>query len=255
MLKKTVIGNWKMNPVTIKEAKSWFAKAVKLTPAIKQATVVICPPSIYLPILKDSSKKIILGGQNIFWGDTGAFTGEISGEMLYGNGARYVILGHSERRALGENNELINKKVKSALASGLVPILCVGELERREGHTYFDEVKMELGACLKGISKDSIAKVIIAYEPVWAISSTKDRRDATPDDIREMIMFIRKTVSDIYSPELAHKTRVVYGGSVNTRDANDFINNTGADGFLVGKASLDPEKFFEIVKICEASSK
>jgi triosephosphate isomerase len=170
--------------------------------------------------------------------------------MLYEIGVRYVVLGHSERRALGETNELINKKIKGALVAGLRPILCVGESERDANHGYFNLVKIQLEECLAGVSKNSISKIIVAYEPVWAISSTPNRRDATADDSREMSIFIRKILSDKFGSD-AGKMRIIYGGSVNEKDAFEFLQNGGVDGLLAGKASLNAKKFVEILKIAD----
>ena len=256
MTKKIIIvGNWKMNPLILKEAEKLFFGVARGISGIKKTEVVICPPFLYLDKLKKiSQKKISLGAQDAFAENVGAFTGEVSGEMLYNIGARYVILGHSERRALGEDNSDINKKIKSALMAGLRPILCVGENIRDENHSYFSLVKTQLEECLLGVSKNSISKIIIAYEPIWAISSTLDRKDATPDDSREMAIFIRKILSDKFGPEASH-VRIIYGGSANEKDAEDFLKNGGVDGLLPGRASLDAKKFVEIVKICEALNK
>ena len=250
MRKKIIIGNWKMNPLTLKEAEKLFGAVAKNISGVKKTEVVICPPFLYLEKLKKLSRKISLGAQDAFWGEIGAFTGEVSGEMLYNLGARYAILGHSERRALGENNGGINKKIKSSLAAGLRPILCVGENTRDENHGYFSLVKTQLEECLAGISKNSISKIVIAYEPIWAISSTLDRKDATPEDSKEMAIFIRKILSDKFGPE-ASKMRIIYGGSANEKDAEEFLKNGGVDGLLPGRASLDAKKFAEVVKICE----
>jgi len=217
--------------------------------------VVICAPFIYLAELKKiRTGKIKLGAQDAFYGEVGAFTGEISAEMLYNIGVRYVILGHSERRALGETNALINKKIKDAFSAGLVPILCVGESVRDENHGYFNFVKNQLEECLVGISKNSISDIIIAYEPIWAISSTLNRHDATPEDSREMAIFIRKILSDKFGSD-AGRIRIIYGGSVNEKDAEDFLQNGGIDGLLPGKASLDAPRFVKIIKTCEALNK
>jgi len=183
--KKIIIGNWKMNPLILKEAERLFNNIAKNVSAVKKTEIVVCPPFLYLEKLKKLSKKIILGAQDASWGDVGAFTGEVSAPMLYEIGARYVILGHSERRAMGESNGEINKKTKAALAGGLRPILCVGESARDENHGYFSLVKNQIEECLDGVSKNSIAKIVIAYEPVWAISTTVYRKDATPEDCRE----------------------------------------------------------------------
>lgn len=248
--KKIIIGNWKMNPLTLKEAEKLFSAIAKNISGIKKTEIVICPPFLYLEKLKKLSKKIILGAQDAFWGDVGAFTGEVSGEMLYELGARYVILGHSERRTLGETNGDLNKKIKAALSAGLRPVLCVGESVRDQEHGYFNVVKTQLEECLVGISKNSISKIIIAYEPVWAISSTKDRKDATPDDSREMVVFMRKVLSDKFGTEVSNM-RIIYGGSVNEKDAAGFLLNGGVDGLLPGRSSLDAKKFSEIIKKCE----
>jgi triosephosphate isomerase len=255
MSKKIIIGNWKMNPLTLKEAEKLFSIVAKNVARTKKTEIVICPPFVYLAELAQiRTSKIKLGAQDAFWGDTGAFTGEVSVDMLYEMGARYVILGHSERRALGESNGQVNKKIKGALASGLRPILCVGESERDHNHGYFSLVKNQLEECLVGVSKSSMAKIVIAYEPIWAISSTPERRDATSDDSREMVIFIRKILSDRFGRE-ANGTRILYGGSVNEKDAEDFLENGGVDGLLAGRASLNAKKFTEIIKICEVLNK
>ncbi|MEK7104456.1 MAG: triose-phosphate isomerase [Patescibacteria group bacterium] len=263
MSKKIVIGNWKMNPLSLKEAEKLFADVAKNISDIQKTEVVICSPFVYLEKLKKLSlghshmgeaRKILLGAQDVFWGDTGAYTGEISADMLYNIGARYVIVGHSERRAMGETNYGINKKIKASISAGLRLILCVGENVRDEKHNYFNLVKIQLTECLKGVSKNSISKVIVAYEPVWAISSTLDRKNATSGDSREMVIFIRKILSDKFGSE-ASKIRIIYGGSVNEKDAEDFLKNGGVDGLLPGRASLDSKKFSQIIKICETLSK
>ena len=248
--KKIIVGNWKMNPLTLKEAEKLFGEVAKGVLPIKKTEIIICPPFIYLEKLKKLSRKINLGAQDAFWGEVGAFTGEISAEMLYNLGIRYVILGHSERRALGERSEDINKKIKSALVAGVRPILCVGENVRDENHEYFNLVKIQLEECLAGISKNSIAKILIAYEPIWAISSTPDRRDATSADSREMVIFIRKVLSDKFGKE-ASQMKILYGGSANERDAEEFLRNGGVDGLLAGRASLDAVKFTAIINIAE----
>ena len=256
MLKdKIIIGNWKMNPLTLKEAEKLFKDVVKNISQIKNTEIVICPPPIYLERLtKIRTNKIKLGAQDAFWDETGAFTGEISAEMLYNIGARYVLLGHSERRAIGETNQNVNRKIKSSLVSGLRPILCVGERERNQDHSYFNLVKTQLEECLAGISKNSVSKIIIAYEPVWALSSTENRKDATAEDSMEMVIFIRKILFDKFGSD-AKKIRIIYGGSVNEKDAEEFLKNGGVDGLLSGRASLDAKKFSEIIKICETLNK
>ncbi|KKQ20965.1 MAG: Triosephosphate isomerase [Parcubacteria group bacterium GW2011_GWC1_36_9] len=247
---KIIIGNWKMNPLTIKEAEKSFEDIKKSVSYVRKTTIVICPPLLYLEKLKKISRKINLGAQDAFWGDVGAFTGEVSAEMLYNAGIKYVILGHSERRTLGETNELVNKKIKGSLSAGLTPVLCVGESMRDENHSYFNLVKTQLEECLNGVKKTFASKIIIAYEPIWAISSTLNRHDATSVDSREMAIFIRKVLYDKFGAE-ASRIRIIYGGSVNEKDALDFLNNGGVDGLLSGRASLNAKKFAEIINIAE----
>ena len=249
--KKIVIGNWKMNPRTFKEAEKLFSYVAKNVSRTKKTEIVICPPFVYLDRLsKIRTSKIKLGAQDCFGSDIGPFTGEVSPEMLYDIGVRHVILGHSERRVMGETNTLINKKIKGVLGAGLVSILCVGENERDDNHEYFNIVKSQIEECLAGVSRNSTSKIIIAYEPVWALSSTALRRDATPDDSREMTIFIRKILSDKFGSD-AVKVRIIYGGSVNDRDALGFLKDGGVDGVLPGKASLDAKKFTEIINTSE----
>jgi triosephosphate isomerase len=251
--RRIIVGNWKMNPEREKEAELLFKSIAKSIKGGLKTEIVICPPFVYLKSLKKISPKISLGAQNSFFGEIGPFTGEVSSSMLSDMGVRYVILGHSERRAMGEDNTLINKKIKASIGAGLRPILCVGETMRDKEHEYFDVVKTQIKECLQGIPKDLISKVIVAYEPVWAISTTPDRKDATPADSLEMAIFIRKILSDIVSTKIASGIRIIYGGSVNDRDAGEFLAQGGVDGLLVGKASLDAKKFSKIVEICEAS--
>ncbi|MEK7140901.1 MAG: triose-phosphate isomerase, partial [Patescibacteria group bacterium] len=209
--RKIVIGNWKMNPETRQEAEKWVKNTAKLLPKIQKTDIIVCPPFLYIEKLKKISRKVSIGAQNAFWGDIGAHTGEVSVEMLYDLGVRYVILGHSERRAMGETDVLINKKIKAALSAGLTPIVCIGEVARDDGHEYFNVVKTQIKECLKGISKNLISNIIVAYEPVWAISSTPNRRDAAPADCLEMSIFIKKVLSDLSSPQIAGETRIIYG--------------------------------------------
>ena len=259
-----------MNPLSLKDAEKLFKDTAKLVSKIKKAEIVACVPYIYLEKLRKLSlgrsrtlghsstgepgeaKKISLGAQNCFYEEKGAFTGEISPEMLANLGVKYVILGHSERRARGETSVDVNKKIKAALVAGLKPVVCVGEISRDENHEYFNLVKMQLEESLDGISKHSIEKVIIAYEPVWALSSTLPRKDATSMDAREMNIFIRKVLSDKFGSQVS--PRVIYGGSANEKDAEEFLTNGGVDGLLPGKASLDPKRFAEIVKIADKCS-
>jgi len=251
MSKKIIVANWKMNPTSEKEAEKLFVATNKVISGVKKIEVAVCVPSIYLSELKRFTKKIKLGAQNSFYEESGAYTGEISAGMIYDAGARYVILGHSERRAMGETNEEINKKIKSALSAGLIPIFCVGEKTRDENHEYLNLIKTQVEECLRGILRTSISKVIIAYEPVWAIG--KDAlREATPAEFLEMKIFIKKVLSDLFGVKI-EIPRILYGGSLDEKNVEDFIKLGEADGFLVGRASLDPGKFGKIISIIESN--
>lgn len=245
-----------MNPASLKEAEKLFTGVVKSISNIKKTEIVICPPFLYLPSFAKAlsgkgkiKNQIFFGAQNIFWEKEGAHTGEVSGDMLYNIGARYVIVGHSERRALGENNFDINKKIKASISSGLIPILCIGENLRDEDHEYLNFIKIQIEECLSGISKNSISKVILAYEPIWAIG--KGALPAKPEEFLEMSIFIRKILSDKFGFKEIENIKIIYGGSISEKNVEEFIKIGNADGLLVGRASLNPKKFSEIIKKCE----
>jgi triosephosphate isomerase len=251
--KKLIVGNWKMNPVTQKDARTHFLSIKKELAALKYVQAVIAAPYVYMSELaKHVSSALALGAQDISAQKDGAFTGQISVGMVTQYKVKYVILGHSERRALGEDNALINQKIKQVLAKELTPIVCVGERERDEHMLYLGTVKTQLEECLTGISKNSVANIVIAYEPVWAISTTANRRDATPADFVEMSIYIKKVVADIAGHAIADSMQVLYGGSVDEKNALGFLIDGKADGLLPGHASLSPKKFVEILKIANA---
>lgn len=248
--KKLIIGNWKMNPKTLALARSNFTSIKKESGTNKNVEAVIAAPFVYLPELsKLSSATLSLGAQNVSAEKEGAFTGEISAGMIASLKTKYVIIGHSERRELGESNEFISRKIKMTLASGMTPVLCVGERERDQGMWYLSAVKTQLEECLAGVAKNAISKIVIAYEPVWAISSTQNHRDASPEDFQEMRIYIRKILSDFVSASVAESVAILYGGSVDEKNAVGFLVAGGADGLLVGKSSLTPKIFLKILKI------
>lgn len=242
-MRKLIIANWKMNPAGQAMAKRLFAGIVSGVRGVYNADVVICPPFIYLSGL--DSKKVKLGAQDIFWADKGAYTGEVSGKMLKSLGVKYVIVGHSERRAhLGETDEMINKKIKAALKLGLKPIFCVGE-KQRKNNDYYVFVKNQIKAGLAKVPKKLSKNIIIAYEPVWAIGTGKAVK---PQDLFEMATYIRRVVFNIFGKKTAYKMPILYGGSVNAKNAAKFLNVEGVNGFLVGGASLNAKEFTKIVK-------
>ncbi len=249
-MRKTVIaGNWKMNN-DLKESQKLIVELKNLLQNEKiKCDVIICPP---FTSLSEASKlldesKIKLGAQNMYFEESGAYTGEISASMLKSVGCEYVILGHSERRNIfGETDELINKKIKKALSAGLKPIFCVGELlEERESGSTNDVVKRQLLKGLEGISNDEMKNIIIAYEPVWAIGTGKT---ATPAQAQEVHEFIRDLIEIEYSLEVANKIIIQYGGSVKPDNAKELLSQEDIDGALVGGACLKADSFLGIIK-------
>jgi triosephosphate isomerase len=250
--KQLIIGNWKMNPWKTEDARKIFDGIKKEAGKLAHVQTVICPPFVFL---SDFSKKIsghrfVLGAHDVFSELDGAYTGEISPLMLSSVGAKYVIVGHSERRAMGESDEAINKKVLAALKMGLTVVLCVGERERDTGSEYFQFIKNQIEAALLKVPKRSLISLVIAYEPVWAIGE-KATGVATPADLLEMAIFVRKILSDMFDRPSTRLIPILYGGSVDEKNAESFLKEGEANGLLVGRASLDPGKFVKILKIAE----
>lgn len=247
MRNKVIAGNWKMN--------NSIEESVKLISELKQGLietdvkVIICPPFTSLETANTLVKgsQIELGAQNMHNETSGAFTGEISASMLKSVGCKYVILGHSERRAIfGESNEFINKKVHKALTENLIPILCVGEsLEEREKNITKDVVKRQLLVGLDSVSSEQAEGIIIAYEPVWAIGTGKT---ASPEQAQEVHGFIRALFSEKYGKETAEKVIIQYGGSVKPDNASELLSQKDIDGALVGGACLKADSFLGIIK-------
>ncbi len=236
---------------TIDEAIQ-FAEALQKKNLPGHVETVLCAPFLALPALsqKVRGSGIKVGAQNVHWGEQGAYTGEVSVPMLKAAGVQYVIIGHSERRTyFAETDETVNLKVKRALSGGLIPIVCVGEvLEERESGQTKQVVKEQVKKGLSGLSSAEMKKVIIAYEPVWAIGTGKA---STAEDAEEVISFIRKTVADLFDQQVANEVRIQYGGSVKPENIGTFIAQPNIDGALVGGASLDPESFFQLVQAAE----
>ncbi len=246
MRKPIIAGNWKMN-MTPDEAKDLVTA---LIPLVKDAEceVVVCPPYIDLctvgRLLEGTNIK--LGAQNVHWAEKGAFTGEISAKMLLARGVKYVIIGHSERRQyFGETDETVNKRVKAALAAGLIPIVCVGEsLEQRESGITDVIVSGQVKADLDGLTPDEVAGLVVAYEPIWAIGTGKT---ATKEDANATIAVIRNTVAEKFGKETANAIRIQYGGSMNPKNASELMAMPEIDGGLIGGASLKAEDFSKVV--------
>lgn len=247
MRKPIIAGNWKMNK-TPEEAAELVRELVPLV-ADAEAEVVVCPPFVCLDAARKEAagSNIKLGAQNVHFEKSGAYTGEVSADMLLAMGVEYVIIGHSERRQyFGETDCTVNKRAKAALAAGLKPIICVGEsLEEREKGVTNELVGMQTKLALQGIPAEEVDKVVIAYEPIWAIGTGKT---ATAAEANETIGAIRKAIAQVYGEEVASKVRIQYGGSMNPKNASELMAQSEIDGGLIGGASLKAEDFSKVVK-------
>lgn len=250
MRRKVIAGNWKMNMLP-NEAINFIQE---LTPLVKDTKndVVLCVPYIdlFYSLLHVQDTNIKIGAQNMHWEEKGAYTGEVSAQMLKSIGVEYVIIGHSERRQyFNETDETVNKKIKSALAHGLKPIVCVGEtLEQREAGETEKIVTNQIAKAFEGIASENLENIIVAYEPIWAIGTGKT---ATKEDANNTIMQIRKKLAEIYGQNEAEGVIIQYGGSVKSSNAKELFEMSDIDGGLVGGASLKAEEFSKIVKFDE----
>ena len=249
MRKKIVAANWKMNMTQAESAR--FVEALLLDVGdITDVEVVIVPPFTAIAKVNEAlgkAQNIKVGAQNMHWERSGAFTGEISSAMLRDLFVRYVVLGHSERRALfGETDEIVNRKVRAAHEAALRPIVCVGEtLEQRDRGNVEKILSIQLRGSLKDLSERELQETVIAYEPVWAIGTG---RNATPAQAQEAHTFIRHTLQEISDATTADRIRIQYGGSVKPENARELMSQPDIDGALVGGASLDPRSFAQIIK-------
>ena len=245
--KPIIAGNWKMNK-TATEARDLANKLIPLVSGVTDRDIVLAPPFTSIPVVAGTIKgtNMSLSAQNLFWEDKGAFTGEISAEMLLDLGCKYVIIGHSERRQFfGETDETVNKKVRQALNKGLLPIVCVGELlSEREAGKANEVIERQVVGALKGVAAAEMQKIVIAYEPVWAIGTGKT---ATPDQANEIHAFIRQKIASMFNVDVAGALRIQYGGSVTPENVSTLMAKPDIDGALVGGASLKPESFAALV--------
>lgn len=250
MRKPIIAGNWKM--FKVREEVLAFVLAVnKNLPSNEVVDTVICAPALYLrDLVKRQGENLRIGAQNMHFEEQGAFTGEIAPSMLETTGVEYVIIGHSERRAMfNETDEACNKKLHSAFKHNLVPILCVGEsLEEREGAKTEEVIKNQVQLDLAGLTVEQVKELVIAYEPIWAIGTG---RTATPEMANETCGFIRQTVANLFGQEAADAIRIQYGGSVKTGNIKELMAQPHIDGALIGGASLIAEDFIYLAKAAE----
>ena len=250
MRRKVIAGNWKMNMLP-NEAIDFIQE---LTPLVKDTKnhVILCVPytDLFYALLNVQGTNIKIGAQNMHWEEKGAYTGEVSGQMLKSIGVEYVIIGHSERRQyFSETDETVNKKIKSALTNGLKPIVCVGEtLEQREAGETEKIVTNQIEKAFEGIEAKDLDKIIVAYEPIWAIGTGKT---ATKEDANTTIIQIRKKLTEIYGQNVAEGVIIQYGGSVKSSNAKELFEMSDIDGGLVGGASLKADEFSKIVNFAQ----
>jgi len=248
MRKPFIAGNWKMN-MNSASSVALAAGLAKELENVETVDVAVCPPFVYIQSVSAalSASNIAVGAQDVYFEEKGAFTGEVSCEMIKDTGCTYVLAGHSERRhVIGETDELINRKVIAAIDSGLLPILCVGELlEEREGEKTAEVVANQVKKGLAGLCKERVQAVTIAYEPVWAIGTGLT---ATPEQAQEVHAMIRGLLAEMYDEEIAQTLRIQYGGSAKPANTAELMAQPDVDGLLVGGASLKVEDFSAMIK-------
>jgi len=250
-MKSLIVANWKMNPQSWRDAKKLFEETKKMAANVKGVSIVVAPPSIFLRDIAGISrgKKIALGAQNAHYESSGSFTGEISIPQARDAKASYLIVGHAERRAMGETNGEARAKVAAALSAGLVPILCVGEEDRGAGAEHLNIVKEQLHVGLADVPPAKLSKVVIAYEPVWAIGAAEAMK---PRDMHEMSIFIRKMVVEKFG-ETGMNVAILYGGSVDASNAVSILTEGDVKGFILGRVSVDANAFAELLRAVSAA--
>jgi len=251
--KKLVVGNWKMNPQSLEEAKKIAVTVKKSMSGVRKTDVVLCPPFVYLsPVSSFVGGSLFLGAQNTNYEALGSFTGEISFVELSQLGVGFVIVGHSERRNppndAGESDELINKKIRAVIGGGMIPILCVGEKVRDSNGDFYNFIKQQINSALKDVSKKLLNRVVIAYEPIWAVGAPKA---IGPGDLHEMSIFIKKVLKDSFGI-FSEGVKILYGGDADKVNADVLVRDGNVSGLLVGRESLRAKDFVEIIKLVDS---
>jgi len=245
--RKLIVGNWKMHPASAEDAKRIARRARTVAAKLLRTNVVICPPFPF--IFAASSRKpaanFRLGAQSVSIEETGAHTGQVSAGMVRSLGAEYAIVGHSEERAAGDTDQIISRKIARILDAGMTAIVCVGDGSRTEDGAHFDHIKNQIRDSLAGIPAEKTSRIVLAYEPIWAIGAKEPMSSA---DIHETAIFVKKTFADIFGPEAGLKVKVLYGGAVNFRNAAEIIQAGQVDGLLVGHESVNMPGFVELLK-------
>ncbi len=246
--KKLIVGNWKMYPERLDDAKKIVAKVKRIMPKVRKTNVVLCPPFIYTAVFSGIKKGALhLGTQNTNSKSSGSLTGEVSVSQIEQFNVDYVIVGHSERRKMGETDKDINEKLKSVIDYGMTAILCVGEESRDHNGDYLDVIKNQLSNCLSGVEKKFLGQVVVAYEPIWAIGG---KEAMSPRDIHEMNIYIKKVLRDLFGDPSSF-VLVLYGGAVDKFNTENIVREGDVSGLLIGRQSLVAEDFIEIIKIVD----
>ena len=247
---KIIVGNWKMNPTSLEKAQAIFKGIEKGIKPNKKVVSIICASFVHLaPLALLKNRKSFIGAQNVFPEIKGSFTGEISIDMLKDLKVSHIILGHSERRKLGESDELINKKVLLALTYKMTPIFCIGEAVRDEDGAFLSVLKEQLVKGLAGVTQVQLSKIIVAYEPIWAIGAATAMN---AHDIHQTTIFIKKTLMEMYSMKSLPKVPVLYGGAVDPTNAPSILTEGEADGLLIGRQSLEATSFLDILRSAQS---
>lgn len=245
--KRLIVGNWKMNPATILEAKR-IARKTRLTVGrLRSTEVVACPPFpfIHACLSRTRSGAFHVGAQSVSLSEGGAHTGEVGAAMLKSLGVEYVIAGHSEERERGDTDMMVSQKISRIVEAGMTAIVCVGEKSRDESGAHFEFLKSQIKGTFSGLTENRAKRIILAYEPIWAIGA---KEAMLPEQVYEMSLFVKKAFADVFGPEAGLKVKVLYGGSVNFRNAVDIIRTGKVDGLLIGRESVNMPGFVELLK-------
>jgi triosephosphate isomerase len=247
---KLIVANWKMNPTSAVKAKDIIAEINKQSKNFGDVKLIICPPFIFLNEVSEaiaSSKKIFLGAQDVFVGQGVSYTGEIGTDLLKKSGVKYILVGHSERRASFDSDEIVKEKLLGSLKEGFKVILCVGEKERNVHGDHYNEIKRQIEDAIAKLPKKNINNLIIAYEPVWAIGRPENEA-IKPDQLHEIAIFIKRLLSDLLGANEIEKVKILYGGSVTKNNFKEIIEKGNVDGLLIGRESLKVGNFVELIK-------
>jgi len=251
MAKKIVVANWKMNPKSLGAAKKIFQAARKKSSTLKSTLVVVCPPAIYLnSLLSVKSSRFSIGAQDVSAEKNGPYTGEISAVMLEDTAVKYCIVGHSERRAAGDTDEIVSKKMQAIIAAKINAVFCIGESARDDEAQFLSFLRNQIHSGLINIKKSDARKIIVAYEPIWAIGKNFDQA-ITPRDLYEMSLYIKKILAEVFGKDAALEIPILYGGSVSPANCYEIVRGGEVDGLLIGRESLDIKDFGDILTLVD----